>query len=158
MRHLFILACAAAAWLVCQTTTEASQRSADTNPFFGEWRLNTEKSRFVSKPYQTATRTYGPFGADGISARFEIVEADGARRVVTWNARFDGKDYPNTDTAGRFDAVSVRRLDALTMSHTLKMKGQTVQSTTIALSRDGKQLTVTQERADATNVLVFDRQ
>jgi hypothetical protein len=139
---------------------EGSQiRAADENTLLGTWKLNVQKSRFVTgEPYRSSTRTYEPFEGDGIRFRVEIVEADGTRRTVTWSARFDGKDYPNTDTANRFDAVSVKRIDAYTTENTLKKGGKVVQTTKIVVSKDGKIMTVTQERTDAANVLVFEKQ
>jgi hypothetical protein len=125
---------------------------------FGTWKLNLQKSKFVTgAPYRSSTRSYEPFEGDGIRFRVENVEADGTRRVVTWSARFDGKDYPNTDTSNRFDAVSVKRIDAHTTENTLKKAGRVVQTTRIIVSEDGRTMRVIQER-DATNVLVFEKQ
>lgn len=156
MRHFIVgrIICAVLAFTCIGGTTVLRGDGA----LIGIWKLNLQKSKFLTgAPYRSSTRSYEPFDGDGIRFRVENVEADGTTRVVTWSAHFDGKDYPNTDTSNRFDAVSVKRIDAHTTENTLKRAGRVIQTTRIVISEDGRTMTVLQER-DATNVLVFEKQ
>ena len=60
------------------------------------------------------------------------------------------------------DTVSLKKIDANTFEHVVKMDGKVVQTYTRHLSADGKTMTVTQKGTDAwgqpvTNVLVFEK-
>jgi hypothetical protein len=136
----------------------AIQTQAQTNPLFGTWILNVEKSKFdTGQALKSQTRTYEPF-AGGQKGSIESVDANGNRAVYGYAARFDGKDYPMTGSGapGGTDAVALKRIDANTIEATLKKAGQIVGTARIAVSRDGKVLTITRKGA-AGGVLIFDK-
>ena len=74
----------------------------------------------------------------------------------------DGKDYPITGSA-EFDALAAKQVDESTIDTTLKRAGKAVATTSRALSKDKKTMTVTTKGTNRAgqamhNVLVFDRQ
>lgn len=125
---------------------------AGKDPFSGLWRLNVEKSD---------TRLLVPqairINASGKALRVsEEVENQNATRamVTTINADFNGKDYPVIGSP-LADAAACERLDAHTITITVKKQGDVVVKERLMVSRDGKTLTVS--FANFTGVAVFDK-
>jgi hypothetical protein len=89
------------------------------------------------------------------------IDAEGKPTLVQYTAKYDGKDYPVTG-AQDFDAIALKRVDAVTAQATLKKGGKVTQTTTRVVSKDGKTLTLTTTGTNAkgqavNNVLVFDK-
>jgi hypothetical protein len=132
-----------------------------TDPANGTWELNLAKSTFSpSPPPKSQTRTYEVSGGD-VKCTLKGIDAEGKPTLVQYNARYDGKDYPVTDSQD-FDAISLTRVDAVTAQATLKKGGEVVQIATRVVSNEGKTLTLTTIGKDAkgqpvNNVLVFDK-
>ena len=103
---------------------------------------------------------------DTVLMQVKAFEGDGLSFISpsehrTRNVKFDGKDYviegPNSSGTA---TASVRRVDDRNLAMTEKMKGKVIDTQEIALSADGKTLTITMRFAgrDKPNVLVFVRQ
>jgi hypothetical protein len=116
--------------------------SADPDPLLGSWQLNLPKSRFNPAP--------GPRGQLRIYTRDGDIEkltskgvgADGKPALVRYSARYDGKDYAITGSAGG-ELISLRRIDDFTTQSTQKQAGKPAIITTRTVSRDGQTLVVT---------------
>lgn len=111
------------------------------DPLVGTWRLDLEKSSFDPGPGPKGQmRIYAHSGdTENLTARG--VGPDGKPTLVQYSARYDGKDYPITGSAGG-DHISLHRIDALTTESTEKRAGKVTIVATRTVSPDGKTLVV----------------
>jgi hypothetical protein len=127
----------------------------------GTWQLNREKSSFDPGPGPKGQmRVYVHHGdTEELTARG--VGADGKPTLVRYTARYDGKDYPITGSAGG-DHISLRHVDDFTTESTEKLGGKTTIVATRTVSPDGKTLTVIHKGSSPTGKtlnhrMVFDK-
>src|SRR5450755_3047506 len=81
----------------------------------GTWKLNLAKSTFSPGPApKSQTRTYVE-SAQGMTVTIKTTAADGKESTTTLVFKDDGKSYPVSGSPD-FDAVSVKRVDALTLN------------------------------------------
>ena len=131
------------------------------DPASGTWELNLAKSTFSpGPPPKSLTRTFEVTGAD-VKYTLKGIDAEGKPTLVQFTAKYDGKDYPVTGSPD-FDAISLKRVDAVSTEATLKKGGKVVQTSTRVVSKDGKTLTLTVKGTNAkgqavNNVTVFDK-
>ena len=136
---------------------------AQTNSTLGTWTLNVAKSKYnPGPPPMSETRVYEVFGAGGVKATFNRVDAKGDKATITYSANYDGTDYKYVGSPDA-DTITLKLLDANTTEATLKMMGKVMQTTKAVVSADGKTRTLTTSGVNArgqkvNNVLVFDRQ
>jgi hypothetical protein len=125
---------------------------AAKDPFTGLWRLNVEKSD-TSLPVPQAVRINASVKA--IRVREELANQSGTRSMVTTiSADFNGKDYPVIGSP-LADAAACKRLDAHTITITVKKQGDVVVTERLMVSHDGK--TLTASFGNFTGVAVFDK-
>jgi hypothetical protein len=130
-------------------------------PLIGTWELNIATSKYNLRPApKSQTRTYVVVGQD-IKATSKGLDAEGKPTSAEWTVNYDGKDRP---TAGfpDLDALSVKRIDALTAEFTQKKAGKVVATGTRVISKDGKVMTITTKGTNAkgqavSDVEVFDK-
>ena len=128
----------------------------------GTWKLNLEKSTFnPGPPPKSITTRFEPDG-DGVKWRSERILADGKSLVATYNAKYDGKDYPLTGSPTA-DTVTLKRIDAHTTERVNKKGGKVGATERRTVAADGKSYvtTVNGTTADGQPVshrLVFDKQ
>jgi hypothetical protein len=128
----------------------------------GTWKLNLAKSTFSPGPApKSQTRTYIE-SAQGMTVTVKTTAADGKESTTTLTFKDDGKSYPASGSTD-FDAVSAKRVDALTLNSTQTKAGATVGTAVRTVSKDGKTLTFAQKGTHATggkydDVSVYDRQ
>jgi hypothetical protein len=131
------------------------------DPAAGTWELNLTESKFSpGPPPQSLTRTFEVTG-DDVKYTLKGINDRGKPTLVQFTAKYDGKDYPVTGSPD-YDAISLRRVDAVTTEATLKRAGNAVQTTTRVVSKDGKTLTLTVkgingEGQAVNDVMVFDK-
>jgi hypothetical protein len=131
------------------------------DPASGTWELNLAKSKFSpGPPPKSQTRMYEVTGAE-VKYTLKGIDAEGKPTLVQYTAKYDGKDYPVTGSPD-FDAISLRRVHALTAEATLKKGGKVIQTSTRVVSKDGKTLTLTTTGTNAkgqavNNVAIFDK-
>lgn len=132
------------------------------DPIVGTWTLNLAKSKFNPGPaLKSQTRTYAQT-AKGIELTLKGVAADGSAMSAHSTFKYDGKDYPYTGVS-YFDSLSLKQVDAHTVTSTQKMAGKVVGTTTRTLSADGKVLTLASKGTNAKgaqfdDLMVYDRQ
>jgi hypothetical protein len=136
--------------------------SRATNPWYGTWELNLEKSTYApgaTKPRKTTTRVER--WDDGLKYTSDSTTAGGATVHTEWRAKFDGKDYAVTGVP-TVDSYTIVRVDGHTYDVIAKKDGRMTTRSRSVISADGKTRTVTQlgthadgEKVD--NTLVFDR-
>jgi len=128
----------------------------------GTWKLNLAKSTFSPGPApKSQSRTYVE-SAQGMTVTVKTTAADGKESTTTIVFKDDGKSYPVSGNPD-FDAVSAKRVDALTLNSTQTKAGATVGTAVRSVSKDGKTLTFTQKGTHANgekfdDVSVYDKQ
>ena len=129
---------------VCVLALAAIAMAAD-DPFNGTWMLNVAKS--TSRPGGPPASLTNRFDLrDGVLKRVEdVVRADGTVRHQELTAILDDKDHPVADNPG-VDAYRASRIDSHTIVIVLKKGGSEVGTARHALSKDGKTMTLTQNR------------
>lgn len=118
-----------------------SPAPASLDPKIGKWNLR------VSAP-ASGTREYEDRGCGVTLSTRQGVNADGRRYFSQYAAQYDGKDYPRVVLGSSVaNTIAITRVDAFTMSFTLKEDGKVTSQGTTTVSKDGKVLTVTTRRA-----------
>ncbi len=139
----------------------ATAQSKD--PAFGTWKLNVAKSKFSPGPApKESTLTVE---ADGPGRKVAVagVAADGTPVKWGYSGSFDRKEVKVTGSNPDADVVSLRRIDANSTRTTYKKAGKQTLVNGVAVSADGKTMTVVQSGVNAKgepvkNTLIFDRQ
>ncbi|MEQ1573306.1 MAG: hypothetical protein ABL993_03590 [Vicinamibacterales bacterium] len=111
------------------------------DPFVGTWVLNVDKSQFQAAGAAVRARTIiADTKGDMIvfTQNTYRVGQDGVAKI-TYEARYDGKDYPVT--GGAFSQVSITRADNV-LTRKGKERGMEVETATFSVSPDGMTLTV----------------
>jgi hypothetical protein len=168
------LAAMRAAFLNRMTAAKPAATTVARADFPGSWRLNRAKSAFEvswrragldgrdgSAPERrTMSITAGADGALAHAIDTQIVANDTGFFRVEYTAKPDGRDYPAK--GGAIETFSLKRIDALTLERTGKIKGGVVETGRWTLSPDGKVLTVTTkgevDGAKYSNTQVFERE
>jgi hypothetical protein len=152
----FILGALLAALAVIGHADEA------TNPLLGTWLLDRAHSTFTPIPGPKGQmRTYESTPGDGEKLTARGIDSDGRPTMVQYTARYDGKDYAITGSAGG-DLISLAHIDKNTTRSTEKRGGKAVIVSTRTVSKDGKRLTVTTKGMTAKgevidSVMIFER-
>jgi hypothetical protein len=127
----------------------------------GTWKLNPAKSKLGTTAVRAQTLTFEVTPA-GIKLTSDGADAQGKPMHGGYTSKFDGKDVP---WAGNpmADTACAKRVDDNTYENIWKMGGKATVSATVAVSKDGKTLTVTQAGKDPSgaavnSVAVYDRQ
>ena len=155
---LFVLSAA----LMALPQAASAKPAALSTAWAGTWHLNTDKSKFSSPDFtaKSDTRTYKVAGRH-LSMRSTTVTASGKTMTWSYSANMDGKLYrtsgnPNTDHVA-LTFVSPREFKSRTT-----LKGKTSARSTLAVSADGKILTInrsilTAKGGPTDDTMVFDR-
>ena len=125
----------------------------------GAWTLNRAKSTFSGPvPYGRVMKF--EVAGDAIKETTYTFSTDKPSVVVEFTARFDGNDYPISNSI--LNTVSLKRVDDDTVERTGKIQGQVVETETRTVSDKGKVLTVTtkgtRDGAEYSSVQVYERQ
>ena len=125
----------------------------------GAWTLNRAKSTFSGAvPYGRVMKF--EVAGDAIKEATYTFSTDKPSVVVGYTARFDGNDYPISNSI--LNTVSLKRVDDGTVERTGKVQGQVVETETRTVSDNGKVLTVTtkgtRDGTEYSSVQVYERQ
>jgi hypothetical protein len=113
--------------------------------FAADWQSFKET---INTPYTIEVK---PFQGDGLAFVNRLQE-------ITRNVKFDGKDYPHEGPhSAPGDTSSAQRVDERTFLLTDKSNGKTMATQRIALSPDGKTMTITLGPEAKPTVTVFER-
>ena len=152
--------------LVRSLLVGAAALSLGTAAFAGEnwvgtWKLNAAKSKLGTIAVRAQTLKFEATPA-GIKLTSDGTDAQGKPMHGGYTSKFDGKDVP---WAGNpmADTACPKRVDDNTYENVWKQGGKATVSATVAVSKDGKTLTVTQTGKDASgaavsSVAVYDKQ
>jgi len=81
---------------------------AAESPFSGTWKLNVGKSKMIPPAPQGETVVVDA-NENSIKVTDDIIDAKGQPMKLSYEAKFDGKDYPATGSPD-MDSVSFKRI------------------------------------------------
>jgi hypothetical protein len=155
------------------TATSARAQAGATDPMVGTWKLNVQKSVYISAPpYQSLTRRFET-RADGWTLWTDAgVNAAGQPIFNIALRKYDGMDYPVYDVARATALISTGAkstytqastiIDAYTVEVVSKEDGRVTSTVRRTMSRDGKTYTSRTLGTDAAGrpineMSVYDR-
>ena len=94
----------------------------DADPFTGTWLFSAERSK-LSTPAPASWTQRIIATHDGVDVREEIVQPGGSVSLVTFQARFDGGDYPVAGSP-EVDSVAYTRIDRNRIEGTGRKNGR----------------------------------
>lgn len=121
---------------------------AAKDPFVGRWVLDRANSTYSGAVPERRIVVIEAT-ADGIKQYVDTTAANGATDRSEFTAKFDGKDYPISNSV--LDYVSLKRINANKTERAGKRrftKDQIVETQTREVSADGKTLTITTKGTD----------
>ena len=137
----------------------------EDNMMVGTWKYNPAKSKTASAnpvKSQTDVREATPDGRVNVTRTAQL--ADGTAINYSFAYKYDGKENPVTGARAPWDTISVKRVNANTISWEVKKADGTYHATgRNVLSKDGKTITQTGKGTDAKGkpsvvTMVFDKQ
>jgi mono/diheme cytochrome c family protein len=140
--------------LLTQLSTAVAAPQDD--PFNGTWQLNVSKS--TMQPATSSRSEIIHYRIVGNEEQFvsEAVTGKGEAESIKYNARDDGKPYPflitidGKPTTAPDAMTMVKRIDALTRERYNIRGGRPIIASRRVVSRDGKTMTITIIRVDAS--------
>ena len=147
--------------LVCAAACLLGTAAFAEENWVGTWKLNAAKSKLGSTAVRAQTLTFEATPA-GIKLTSEGTDAQGQPMKGGYTSKFDGKDVPWTGNP-MADTAGPKKVDDNTYENVWKKGGKATVTATVAVSKDGKTLTVTQTGKDpsgaaVSSVAVYDRQ
>ena len=133
---------------------------AAESPFSGTWKLNAAKSKLPPPAIKSETAVVAA-DDNGLKFTNDVIAADGQQVKVSYEAKFDGKDYPVTGDPST-DSISYQRVNANTLKGTAKKDGKVAGTFTLTVSKDGKVTIVefvdNSQEKPVKGVAVYDKQ
>jgi hypothetical protein len=113
---------------------------AADSPFSGTWKLNLAKSK-LTPPVPKSDIAVVDADENGLKLNEDIIDDKDQPLKISWEAKFDGNDYPVTGDPSS-DSISYQRVNANTLKGKTKKGGKVATDATIVVSKDGKITTV----------------
>lgn len=134
---------------------------AAESPFSGTWKLNLAKSKLAPSDPTAKDIAYITVDDTSFRIREQFTDRQGGVILMTWDAKFDGKDYP-VQGYPPADAVVMHR-EGEKIQGTMKKAGKVVSTWDATISKDGKITTVnavdlTAKPEDAKELFIYDKQ
>lgn len=134
-----------------------------TDPIMGTWRLDPAKSTYKPGPAPKSTTIVVTPAGKGMAVAVEVVNADGSPLKWGFTTLRDGKEEAPVTGNPLFDTVTHTRESATAGTNIYKKAGKVIMATKIAISADGKSMTVTSTGTDAkgqavNNVSLYAKQ
>jgi len=133
---------------------------AADSPFSGTWKLNLAKSK-MTPPVPKSDIAVVDADEKGLKLNEDVVTDKGESLKISYEAKFDGKDYPVTGDPSS-DSVSYQRVNANTLKGKTQKGGKAVTDATIVVSKDGKITTVHytdySQGTPAQGTAIYDKQ
>ena len=133
---------------------------AAESPFSGTWKLNLAKSK-MTPPVPKSDIAVVDADENGLKLNEDVITDKGESLKISYEAKFDGKDYPVTGDPFS-DSVSYQRVNANTLKGKTKKDGKAAADATIVVSKDGKITTVQytdySQAKPVKSTFVYDKQ
>lgn len=147
--------------LLCAVTSMVGAAAFAGENWVGTWKLNAAKSKLGSTAVRAQTLKFEATPG-GIRLTSDGTDAQGNPMQGGYTSKFDGKDVPWTGNP-MADTACAKKIDDNSYENVWKKGGKATVSATVAVSKDGKTLTVTQTGKDpsgaaVSSVAVYDRQ
>jgi hypothetical protein len=131
----------------------------------GTWKLNASKSKLAANPSPLKTLTVvREASGDGVKVTNAGERSDGSKVSTTYTAKYDGTASTVTGTGLQYDTISIKQVDANTLTDERKKSGGPYHATgRTVISNGGKTMTVSTKGTNAdgkefTSTNVFDKQ
>ncbi|HEX8898854.1 MAG TPA: hypothetical protein VF751_09170, partial [Chthoniobacterales bacterium] len=129
--------------------------------FMGTWKLNEAKSKIPAGAYKNTKVVYAQTG-DELTITVDGVDPSGKAVHHVWTGKMDGKDY-GAKGSDMHDTRAYTKVDAHTLTYTVKKDGKNVGNGKVVVAADGKSRTVTETDtgADGKELMttaVYDKQ
>jgi hypothetical protein len=131
----------------------------------GTWKLNASKSKLAANPSPLKTLTVvREASGDGVKVTNAGERSDGSKVSTTYTAKCDGTASTVTGTGLQYDTISIKQVDANTLTDERKKSGGPYHATgRTVISNGGKTMTVSTKGTNAdgkefTSTNVFDKQ
>src|SRR5215467_8580736 len=111
------------------------------DPAIGVWKLDLDKSNFALLPAPKGSVMKVEAWKDALKVSADTIDAHGNRICPTIECKFDGADYPITDSP-LADSISTIRINERKMESVWKKQGRVVVIAKAVISFDGKTWTV----------------
>ena|SRR5581483_8990074 len=147
-----------------------SQVAYAADMFSGTWKLNIAKSTYGvgTAPKQPTISTY-QMTPEGMKLTSDGVSSRGRPAHSEYIFKFDGKDYPGTQTIdgqpnehATDQTISAKKINDYTIEFTFKNKGEVTGRATAVISKDGKTETYTStytvKGEEKKNITIWDKQ
>jgi hypothetical protein len=139
----------------------ASLCLAADDGFMGTWKLNEAKSKIPAGAHKNTKVVYAQTG-DEVTITVDGTDPAGKPVHHVWTGKMDGKDY-GAKGSDMHDMRAYTKVDAHTLTYTVKKDGKNVGTGKVVLSADGKSRTVTETDKDKdgkelTTTAVYDKQ
>jgi hypothetical protein len=119
-----------------------------TEPIVGIWKLDVAKSTYKPGPApKSSTLTIEPAGK-GLKVAIDAVNGDGSPLKWGFTTMRDGKEEAPVTGNPMFDVVTSTRESATAGTNVYKKGGKVAMTTTVAVSADGKMMTITSTGTD----------
>lgn len=129
-------------------------QSTQKDPFVGKWRLDRTQSKYVNErqPQNDIVMTVEAQG-DAQKWIFEGMTGDDSQRdlfvtysfVIDWDGSKSSPIEPGTGAPNGEDMIKFSRVDENTLTSTGTKAGKVVDTSRMAVSSDGKTMTITEE-------------
>jgi hypothetical protein len=128
----------------CTMAMAQDKKATAADPWVGQWKLDTSKSKFHSPGPKEETLTVDAANKDAIKYSTKGTNPDGSAYTEAYDGKPDGQDYPLTRDGQEVAKVSYHR----NSDHNSSGKGTTADGATftedVTLAKDGKTIKVTQ--------------
>jgi len=139
MRRNLLMASLAA----CCIMVVSSSAVLAADNWLGSWKLDVAKSKYSPGPAPKSFALKFEATPDGTRLTSDGVGADGKAIHTMYVSKFDGKDVPWEGNADA-DTAAPKKVDDNNYVNTWKKGGKPTMTTNVAVSADGKTLTVKQ--------------
>jgi hypothetical protein len=132
------------------------------DPFVGTWKMDPSKSKSPPNVPNAATIAFEQQG-ENYQVTVTGTNPDGSPMSIKYTVPIKGGSAQIENGGEQFDAVTTKRLSARQRDNTYSKNGKEVGIRHLAVSKDGKTLTITLNGTDpqgnpVTSVQVFDKQ
>lgn len=111
---------------------------AAESPFSGTWKFNPSKGHNIP-PIPKSDVAKIQADAETFKFNDDTVDADGKETTVSYEAKYDGRDYPIVGNPGA--TVSLQRISDHELKVTLKRNNKLDSELDVVISQDGKTAT-----------------
>jgi hypothetical protein len=157
-----VRAVVAAACVAIMAVAAATGSTQTADPVVGSWKLDIAKSTYKPGPAPKSVAILVEAAGKGLKVSVDAVNADGSPLKWGFTTQRDGKPVPVTGNP-LFDTATTTQASPTTGTTEYKKADKLVATSKLAVSADGKTMTLTATGTDAKgqnmhNVSVYTRQ